>query len=899
MPAMSTPSPSDWAQVRDWFERAQPLDAAAREALLAGAGLSPAMLAEVRSLLAHGDPTTEGSGSDFLSHPAVPERLAEPGREGQLLGPWRIVARLGTGGMGNVWLAERADGAYAGQAAIKVLKRGMDTATVLERFAQEQQALARMAHPHIAHLLDAGQTDDGLPYFVMERVVGQPIDTACAGLPLAARLGLFLQLADAVAHAHRKLLVHRDLKPSNVLVTAEQQVKLLDFGIAKALDPLDDPMDQRLDGGITLAGERPFTPLYASPEQIRGEAVGTATDIYSLGVLLYVMLTGVRPYGRQATSAREAARSVLEEQPSRPSALSPEQVADPNWLALRQRLKGDLDNILLKALAKDIDTRYVSVDALADDVRAYLGGYPVSAQPPRAAYLLAKFVQRNRWPVAAATAAVLALVGGLAGTAWQAHRAEQRLAQLRDVTRDVVLRYGDAVTFLPGGLVVKEDLLKTLLTNLDRLEQEAGDDPEWLGLLAGAYARLAQIQGDDTGASLDKMPDARTNAQRAIDLALRAEAARLADPALVANHALALQMRAQGLRAQGKPEEGLKDLDDALARLDRALAAAPTAATAAPVSASAPGASGATTRAAARRALRLQHASVELVRAQFHDQQTVASLNQPEKALALYEQAAQALRQLDTEQADPEVAALLGTLHGARAITHARMNRLDLSQSDADLAFRQRLRSVQAEPFNTAWRDGLVNDATNAAVILLRADRPAPALEASQAAWTEVQALARESGPQSKWISALPRVAQHHGRALVANGRYAEALPVLQTALVFWDQSRTQKPGPHPNRMHAWLTIYLARALQGAGDPTLARQRLAESVAVLTPLAAQPKGRDAQLNLGEACLLLADLEPAQRATWRQRALQAYTAAQALLPLTGDHLRNYTALGGKT
>jgi serine/threonine protein kinase len=890
---MNTPPPAEWAQVRDWFERAQPLDAAARETLLAGAPLSPALLAEVRSLLAHGGQATEGTGADFLSQPAASEAgrapQAEGGREGQQLGPWRIVQRLGSGGMGHVWLAERCDGAYAGQAAIKVLKRGMDSATVLGRFAQEQQALARLSHPHIAHLLDAGQTADGLPYFVMEHVRGQPIDAACHGLPLTARLELFLQLADAVAHAHRKLLVHRDLKPGNVLVTAEQQVKLLDFGIAKALDPLDPP-DLALDplqnaGGITLAGERPFTPLYASPEQVRGEAVGTATDIYSLGVLLYVMLTGVRPYGRQATSARDAARSVLEEPPSRPSALSPQQVADPHWLKLRQRLKGDLDNILLKALAKDIATRYVSVDALADDVRAYLGGHPVSAQPPRAAYLLRKFVQRHRWPVAAATAAVLALVGGLAGTAWQAHRAGQRLAQLRDVTRDVVLRYGDAVTFLPGGLVVKEALLKTLLTNLDRLEQEAGGDPEWLALLAGAYARLAQIEGDDTGASLDKMPDARSNAQHAIALALRAEAARPPEPALVASHALALQMRAQGLRAEGKPEAGLKDLDDALTRLAAPAGRAVALPAAEPAS-------------AARRALRLQQASVQLVRAQFHDQQTVASLNQPEKALALYEETAQALRRLDAEQADPEVAALLGTLHGARAITYARLNRLDLSQADADLAFRQRLRSVQAEPFNTAWRDGLVSDATNAAVILLRAERPGPALEASQAAWTEVQALARESGPQSKWIAMLPRVAQHHGRALVANGRYAEALPVLQTALAFWDSSRTQKPGPNASRMHAWLTIYLARALQGAGDPALARRRLTESVAVLTPLAAEPKGRDAQLNLGEACLLLAGLDPVQRSAWRQRGLQAYAAAQALLPLTGDHLRNYAALGGK-
>jgi hypothetical protein len=450
------------------------------------------------------------------------------------------------------------------------------------------------------------------------------------------------------------------------------------------------------------------------------------------------------------------------------------------------------------------------------------------------------------------------------------------------------LRYGDAVTFLPGGLVVKEDLLKTLLVNLGRLERESAGDPEWLALLAGAYARLAQIEGNDTGASLDKMPDAQTNAARAIELSLLAEASRQDDPALVANHALALQIRAQGLRAQGQPEQGLKDLEEALARLDQALARVPPAGTAASAAAAAD---------APRRALRLQQASVQLVRAQFYDMQTVASLNRPEQALTQYEQAAQALRRLDQEQPDPEVAALLGTLYGARAITHARMNRLDLAQADANVAFRQRLRSVQAEPFNTAWRDGLVNEATNAAVILLRADQPAPALEASQAAWTEVQLLARESGPQSKWIASVPRVAQHHGRALVLNGRHAEALPVLQIALAFWDQNRIQKPGPHATRMHAWLTVYQARALAGAGDAALARRRVGESLAILQPLSEQPKARDAHLNLGEACLLLSELEPARRAVWRQQALAAYRAAHALLPLSGDHLRQLQQLGG--
>jgi len=906
--------PPDWRAVRELFDAALEQPPPQRLAFISAASASDAVKAEARSLLDHADaaeatdPATAAHGGaatdarSFLARPAAvgvlgydlgdePGRTAEGGRsarEGQRHGAWVIVRRVGVGGMGEVFEARRADGRFEGRAAIKLLKRGMDSAEVLRRFAQEQQTLARLDHPNIARLFDAGLSDDGLPYFVMEFVDGRPIDEASRGLPFEARLGLFLQLADAVAHAHRKLLVHRDLKPGNVLVNGDGQVKLLDFGIAKALDPLADAAaPQAFD--TTVGHARPFTPNYASPEQIRGEPVSTGTDIYSLGVLLYQLLTGVRPTGRDASSAAEAARSVLEETPTRPSALPPPGLlADAQWLATRKRLRGDLDNVLLKALDKSVERRYSSVEALAADVRAYLGGHPVSAQAPRAGYLFAKFVQRHRVPVATAVVAVLALVGGLAGTAWQAARAErargsaeQRLAQLRDITRDVVLRYGDAVTFLPGGLVVKEALLQTLIRNLDRLEQEAGNDPEWLALLAAAHARLAQVQGNDLGASLSKMPDARQNAQRAIDLAERAAPARPNDPALVAAYAQALQVRAQGLRAQNRPDEGLKDLDNALRRLDAALAAPP---------------------AAARRALRLQQASVQLVRAQFHDQQTVASLNQPEVALALYERAALTLRELDAEagdtaRPDAEVAALRGTLHGARAITYARLNRLDLAQADADTAFRQRLRAVQAEPFNTAWRDGLVNDGTNAAVILLRAGRPAQALEASSAAWAEVQSLARENGPSSKWPGDVPRVAQHHGRALVLNGRHADALPVLEQALAGWAARQQSQPGPHPVRMQAWLGVYQARALAGSGNAALARQRAEASLAVLEPLAAAPQARDAMLNTGEAALLLAELEPGRAAAWRQRALQHYIAAQALLPLTGDHLANFQLAGG--
>jgi eukaryotic-like serine/threonine-protein kinase len=414
---MTTPDPRafDWANVRALFEAALALPPAEREALLADPALPGAHVAEVRSLLRHTQDT-----SSFLAEPAAllsASLLAEAASEraGQRLGAWRITERLGRGGMGEVWLAERADGAFVGHAAIKVLRQGLDSASVLARFALEQQALARLSHPHIAHLLDAGRTADGLPYFVMEYVRGQPIDLVCVAKPLAERLALFLQLADAVAHAHRQLMVHRDLKPSNVLVNEAGQVKLLDFGIAKALDAADveggsaSSADPEATQSLTRAGERPFSPRYASPEQVRGEPVSTATDVYSLGVLLYVMLTGVSPYGRSATTPQAAARSVLEEAPTRPSSVA---LPEAGWEVTRRALMGDLDHILLKALEKEPQRRYVSVDAMAADVQAYLQGRPVSARPARALYVLSKFVARNRLATMLSATALLAVVGG-------------------------------------------------------------------------------------------------------------------------------------------------------------------------------------------------------------------------------------------------------------------------------------------------------------------------------------------------------------------------------------------------------------------------------------------------------------------------------------------------------
>jgi len=589
MPTSSPIDPAGWARVRALFDQLQDLPADQREAALAALPDSPAVVSELRSLLQHAAQATGGTTDDGFLAGAAAQRVdlpasgpdvsdagqapdALPSRAGERLGPWCIDRLLGRGGMGEVWHAQRADGAYEGQAAIKVLRPGQDSRRVLERFALEQRALARLNHPHIAHLLDAGRTADGLPYFVMEAVDGQPIDRACKTLTLEQRLALFLQLADAVSHAHRQLLVHRDLKPSNVLVNREGQVKLLDFGIAKAIDPLEGE-----DGHHTVAGERPFTPNYASPEQVRGEPVGTGTDLYSLGVLLYEMLTGLRPYGRQATTAKEAARSVLQDEPTRPSALSPGLVADPQWMATRRRLVGDLDNILLKALDKTLEGRYPSVDLFAADIRAFLAGFPVSARAPSAGYLIGKFVRRHKAAAAASLAAVLALAVGLGLALWQAQVADaqravaqQRFKQVRQMANQLVFKYHDQIENLPGATSAREALLLDAAQFLDNLAQAARTDLALADELASTYYRISRLQGVDTSVNIGKIDEAEINLNKALALAATYERSPEVSTAGL-NSAISMHISwAELLQRRGQVREAEAALRDTLPLLDAA-----------------------------------------------------------------------------------------------------------------------------------------------------------------------------------------------------------------------------------------------------------------------------------------------------------------------------------------
>jgi serine/threonine-protein kinase len=359
------------------------------------------------------------------------ELPAEPTLVEQVVGNYTLEKPLGQGGMGSVWLARRSDGRYEGRAAVKFLNLGLLGRGGLERFQREGTVLARLAHPHIARLLDAGVLA-GQPYLVLEYVEGEPIDHYCDArhLTVDARVQVFIGVLGAIEHAHTNLILHRDLKPSNILVTAQGEVKLLDFGIAKL-------MHERAQGAgateLTQAGGRAFTPEYAAPEQVQGDDVTTATDVYALGVLLHVLLVGSHPTAQPGRAPVEQLRALIETEPARPSdaaarggdAVARLRAATPPQLA--RALRGDLDNIIAKALKKSPADRYATAAAFADDLRRYLNCEPVGARPDALAYRVRKFVRRHRVAVAAASATLVALVAGVVGTTWQA--VEARRAQ--------------------------------------------------------------------------------------------------------------------------------------------------------------------------------------------------------------------------------------------------------------------------------------------------------------------------------------------------------------------------------------------------------------------------------------------------------------------------------------
>jgi len=447
----------------------------------------------------------EQCASDAVSRLHL-ENYDDTVREGLRIGPYKLVREIGHGGMGTVYLAERDDENYRQQVAVKLIKPGAGGEVIRKRFRNEVQILADLNHPHIARLLDAGQSTDGVPYLVMEYVEGHPIDVFCDERQLSTeeRLKLFSTVCAAVQYAHQHLVIHRDIKPSNILVTSEGVPKLVDFGIAKLLD------HQRSEATATAM---PFmTPYYASPEQVRGVAFTTATDIYSLGVVLYELLTGRRPYHLKSGVVHEIAVAICDEEPQRPS-------------TAQRRLHADLDNIVLMAMRKEPQRRYATAEQFAEDILRHLNGLPVRARPDTFAYRTGKFIRRHTVGVAAAALITLTLLIGIIATVWQARvaraeraRAERRFEEVRQLANSFVFELHDAVKNLPGSTSARSLIVQRGLKYLDSLAQDAGRDRGLQRELAAAYEKLGAVQYTPSVAHLGDLSGALASHRKAAAL---------------------------------------------------------------------------------------------------------------------------------------------------------------------------------------------------------------------------------------------------------------------------------------------------------------------------------------------------------------------------------------------
>jgi serine/threonine protein kinase/tetratricopeptide (TPR) repeat protein len=550
-----------WHAVSPLLERALGLSAADRATLLSDVSAQRPDVARVlaRLLEAH----DRVLGSSFLeSWPAIDDDTV-PSLAGQTVGAYTLDTPLGMGGMGTVWRARRSDGRFEGFVALKLLNLALVGHGGDERFRREGTLLARLTHPNIARLLDAGVTATGQPYLVLEYIEGTRIDQFANDRQLSPvkRLELFLQVADASAHAHANLIVHRDIKPSNVLVTNDGQVKLLDFGIGKLLE---GEASSELPTKLTRAGGGALTPEYAAPEQLTGEAVSTATDIYALGVLLFVLLTKQHPAGASVTSPADLMKAIVETESPRASDVA----TDPR---LRRLMRGDLDTIIAKSLKKRPADRYISVTALADDLRRHLRDEPIGARPDSRTYRAAKFVRRHRWPVAAALVVFGLLSAGLFVANRERQIAERRFGQLRHLS-DQVFSLDDRIQNLQGATDARHALVAASLQYLEGLAADAYGDLDLLQEVGNGYWRVARIQGVPVGLNLGDFAKAEVSLRKADANIEAVLAARPRDSRALERSAAIAQDRMIVAQSEGRDSDSLVHARKAAERVDVLLA---------------------------------------------------------------------------------------------------------------------------------------------------------------------------------------------------------------------------------------------------------------------------------------------------------------------------------------
>ena len=470
--------------------------------LASACGGDRALVEELQELLAADAAAIEDESwqRSAIRNQVIAEISLSDSAVGEIVGNYRLVELVGSGGMGSVYRAVRVDNEIEMSVAVKLIRATFYSPDIIAKFRAERQILANLQHPNIARVLDGGARADGLPYLIMEFVAGVSPYEYCRHhqLGLKQRLGLFQQICSAVHYAHQNMVIHRDLKPANVLVTAEGTVKLLDFGIAKILTPIPTLSQEAVTEHLMAR----MTVRYASPEQIRGEPVTTASDVYSLGVILYELLTDHSPYGDNNRPTHQIMTAVCEEEPPRPSASTP-------------KLKGDLDNIILRALRKSPGERYASVAQFSEDISRYLEGRPVLARGDAPLYLAAKFIRRNLAMVLAAVLIFCVLIGGLVEVTLARARAERRFNELRQLAHSVMFDYADRIDRLPGSTQVRAQMVKDALHYLDNLSKEA-DTPQLQREVVDAYVRVTNVQGNEYQNNLGDPGGALVSARKAV-----------------------------------------------------------------------------------------------------------------------------------------------------------------------------------------------------------------------------------------------------------------------------------------------------------------------------------------------------------------------------------------------
>lgn len=581
-----------WEQIKELLGSALEQEPGQRNAFLrAACGADDTLRAELEALLAAYD-----SEKSVPAEPLPGRSRNAPDVAGTQLGPYRVIREIGVGGMGAVYLASRADDTFNKRVAIKLVQAGVNTEEILRRFRHERQILATFDHPNIAKLLDGGTTEHGLPYFVMDYVEGTRIDEYCEShkLNVSERIRLFRGVCSAVQYVHQNLVVHRDLKPGNILVTPDGVPKLLDFGIAKLLKP--EMFTSLMDA--TRIEFRLMTPGYASPEQVRGEPVTTASDVYSLGVILYELLTSLRPYRVKTDSPAEILRAVCDQDPEKPSTavtrpqetgqtktLTPEMIAAERGTLpdkLKKQLSGDLDTIVAKALRKEPQRRYASVEQLSEDLRRHLEGLPVSAHRDSWTYRAGKFTTRHKPGVAAAALIAISLVCGVLATTWQARvaRAERASAQeqfndVRKLATSFLFEFHDAIENLPGSTAARKLVVQRALEYLSKLSKRAHGDAGLQRELAEAYLKVGDVQGNPYAANLGDTEGAVESYNHALQISQSLIKASTGDTEARRDLARSYKSLGEALPLLGKPTEGAADLHKASEVLEAMTASDP------------------------------------------------------------------------------------------------------------------------------------------------------------------------------------------------------------------------------------------------------------------------------------------------------------------------------------